>query len=168
VSAAQRVAVSLTAWLAQLAETGSRQEVEEMARVLCEYAGRLAWMAELPDPAAAVRFAVSQCEQHQTALHGVEPPDAPSADMLDAVCDRIEGEQMCVALQQLTDMGVRRITLDPPRGSVGMWAGVATGPGQERVSLGGSADLGPHALLQRLASALGARLRQSGRGRLDS
>ena len=167
-NAAERVAVALTAWLDHMEAAGTRQQVEQIARVLCDYAGRFAWMASMEDPAGAVRYAVSQCEQSRTALHGIELTEDASDDMLDAVSSRIEGEQLAFALQQLADMGVRRVSLDFPRLPERVWLACGTGPSFERVSLTGTASEGTHSLLQRLAVAIGSRLRQSGRGRLDS
>jgi len=166
-SAHQRVSVSLTAWIDNLVQSGADEELGRVAAVLCDFAGRFSWLAELEDAAGRVSFSESECERQKEAGLGLPDFGEGGDAVFDAISDRIEGEQLALALQQLSDMGATRIVLEPP-GDDGRWHGSFTAPTGHVQQISEPEGHGAHVLMQRMAMALGGYLKDVGRGRLDS
>jgi hypothetical protein len=158
---------TLTAWLDALAYGTGKEEAERTARVMLDYAGRFAWLAEIKDAAAALRFTWDECTREQTAHYSLHL-DEEENEIADDVLHGVEASQMQLAFDQLADMGCTSVFLNLPDDAQAWEVSVMTHCGCNLTERAAVEDGGLPTALRVAAETVGKHLQGQRKAHLDS
>jgi hypothetical protein len=159
--------VLLVAWAEYAITSVSAEEMKRVARVMVEFAGAFAWLAELEDAPAMVRFSIDECERNDGISYGLEA-DSPQEEGADAVQQAMESVTLTTALQHMSDMGVRGVGFNLPGHDEEGWSGTAITPCECKIKASADVAGGPHLLFVRLSNLVGQHLQRRDKQPLDS
>lgn len=157
--------VLLAAALLHVVEA-EREDAANVARVLLEYAGRFAWLAEVRDPTTELKYAIADCERANAADHGLVELAARMRFDIDRVGAAMEGAEVAQAMRELVDMSCAQVKVKLPERWDQPWLGSAIADCGHEMSMRTTQGLA--SLLRGLSASVGRHLKGRSKAHLDS